>query len=1050
MALTVWVHREAVTAQRPELPLLKLDSPVTRTLSSAQEHLYRINLSKGEAVRIEVEQRGVDVAVSATIGEGAPFARVNLQNHGKGVEPLYLITEAGAEVRVKVSGVSRNGGAGQYIIRLAERRNTTEDDRQIFKAQTLASEAFRLGSQSEVNVRQQAWAYYEQALLICQNLKADSWRAALLLQMGQLALDLNNFQEARDYFSRASKLGFNLEDRDLENLGRQGLCRIHNVLGEHAQEIKCLDALAGYYKANEKKQDQATLLMNKARALRMQKQSGPALSPVQEVIPLLHALEDKLGEADAYEFLGQLFLDLRDQRKALEAFDACLILRRALKDKPAELSLLYRIGQLELALGDHKEARGDFAEALKLAQDLGDNNIQAALQKYFGELFYAEGNYQKALDSFRVGQRLARFYTSPEAESRVLLDFARTSLQLNQTADVAPALQRAGELVKLQGDRMAQMTVLLLQSRLTLQMKDHAGARLTAQQAYALAREIGHYPSEREALLTSARAARDLGDITGALKDSEAAYALSESPRAKAYEAEMRGKARRNDHELYLDLLMQENTRNLQAGYGSLAFQLNERMRTNNLLAVLTAAQVDFSTWADPDLLRRERELVANIKQLEGERTVALEQRQPLMRVTELTRKVESLTGQLSRVQKELATNHPRYAALAQPKLVSLAEVQQSLDADTTLLEYALGTESSTLWLINSAGAKSFTLPGRAAIETLAQRAILASSTPANAKGSELALRELSNVLLGQAAGQMRSTRLFIVPDGILHYVPFAALYEDKTRTLNNRREIAYLPAAYVLQYLNGLPPLTRTAGRDLVVVSDPVLLASDARVGAGFRSDKNIFPKPLANMADDANLKDFTRRALTRRSLRIGWDNLSKDLSFRAFDFNASRANLAQGHFGDFYALHLDVPVIINAQQPELSGFALSLVNPEGQPLPGYISLTELYQLNLSTYLVSLPSTRTALGAAPQAEALIGFTRGFMYAGARNMLTCLWEVDTESTAEFMRVFYENLLRAKLSPPAALHAAQAVMRKSPRWAAPHYWAGFVVEGTWRQ
>jgi CHAT domain-containing protein len=81
--------------------------------------------------------------------------------------------------------------------------------------------------------------------------------------------------------------------------------------------------------------------------------------------------------------------------------------------------------------------------------------------------------------------------------------------------------------------------------------------------------------------------------------------------------------------------------------------------------------------------------------------------------------------------------------------------------------------------------------------------------------------------------------------------------------------------------------------------------------------------------------------------------------------------------------------------------------------------------------------------------EGLIGLTRGFMHAGAPRVVASLWQVDDESTAEVMRLFYRAMLERKLAPAAALRAAQLELRATKRWASPYYWAAFVLQGEWR-
>jgi len=43
----------------------------------------------------------------------------------------------------------------------------------------------------------------------------------------------------------------------------------------------------------------------------------------------------------------------------------------------------------------------------------------------------------------------------------------------------------------------------------------------------------------------------------------------------------------------------------------------------------------------------------------------------------------------------------------------------------------------------------------------------------------------------------------------------------------------------------------------------------------------------------------------------------------------------------------------------------------------------------------------------------VIGFTRGFLYSGARSIVSSLWKVDDQATRDLMVGFYERLPRMK-------------------------------------
>jgi len=134
----------------------------------------------------------------------------------------------------------------------------------------------------------------------------------------------------------------------------------------------------------------------------------------------------------------------------------------------------------------------------------------------------------------------------------------------------------------------------------------------------------------------------------------------------------------------------------------------------------------------------------------------------------------------------------------------------------------------------------------------------------------------------------------------------------------------------------------------------------------------------------------------------------------------------------------------LLNNEHPELSGVVLSLVDPSGQPLNGFLRLHELYNLKLGAELVVLSACQTALGSEMRGEGLQSVARGFMYAGASNVLATLWRVDDRATSEFMTRFYRQLLQQNLTPAAALQAAAVEMSKDPRWRALYYWAVFIL------
>jgi CHAT domain-containing protein len=165
------------------------------------------------------------------------------------------------------------------------------------------------------------------------------------------------------------------------------------------------------------------------------------------------------------------------------------------------------------------------------------------------------------------------------------------------------------------------------------------------------------------------------------------------------------------------------------------------------------------------------------------------------------------------------------------------------------------------------------------------------------------------------------------------------------------------------------------------------------------------------------------------------------------AFDFEASRSTVLQGDLSEYRFVHFATHGLVNGTRPDMSGVVLSLVDAEGRETPGFLAAPEVFGLKLNADLVVLSGCATAVGRQVNGEGLLGLTRAFLYAGARGVVGSLWRVDDLATAELMTRFYEGMLGPRrLSPAAALRAAQLSLSADPRWRDPYYWAGFQVQG----
>lgn len=102
--------------------------------------------------------------------------------------------------------------------------------------------------------------------------------------------------------------------------------------------------------------------------------------------------------------------------------------------------------------------------------------------------------------------------------------------------------------------------------------------------------------------------------------------------------------------------------------------------------------------------------------------------------------------------------------------------------------------------------------------------------------------------------------------------------------------------------------------------------------------------------------------------------------------------------------------------------------------------------ELELDGALVVLSSCHSGRGEWLSGAGLAGLMRGFLLAGAREVVASQWAVDDRVTARFMELFYAEIARGA-DTPDALRAARVQLRKEtdPRGfslAHPAFWAGW--------
>ncbi|NEQ79078.1 MAG: CHAT domain-containing protein [Moorea sp. SIO2I5] len=500
---------------------------------------------------------------------------------------------------------------------------------------------------------------------------------------------------------------------------------------------------------------------------------------------------------------------------------------------------------------------------------------------------------------------------------------------------------------------------------------------------------------------------------------------------------------------------MELHQQNPSQGYDKQAFNISERSRARTLLELLTEANANIKEGVAPQLLAQEKSLQGQLDATEKQRLEIYNNPNSTdEQKTAINQKHKTLLEQYRELQTDLRQQSPNYAALKYPQPLTLEEVQQQiLDQDTVLLQYSLGEEKSYLWVVTKEEMTSYQLPSQEEIEKRAEN-LLDFTTQGNSKAFSQELPPLSKIILDPVKDKLTKKRILLVADGVLQYIPFAALsFSENQQPLITEYDIINLPSSSSLATIRHETQARQSAPKALAILANPVFSRDDERVNNGKTALSQPQPSDLGSLALQRSVRNleegFDPLPGTRQEAEAILNLIPEDTEkTSAFDFDANLTAATNPELSQYRIVHLATHGILNTESPELSGIVLSLVDETGNYINGFLRLNDIFNLKLPADIVVLSACETGRGKDIKGEGLVGLTRGFMYAGSPRVLVSLWKVDDKATAEIMTRFYRLMLKKKLSPAEALRKAQLEMQQETEWRSPYYWAAFVLQGEW--
>lgn len=928
IALWLLASTSVVSYSQATATPLSLGVPVEAQIKGGETRSYAVDIPTGHTARVEVEQKGVDIALAAYKPTGERFIETESPSGVIGNDLILVTADTAGVYKIDVMPSDPRAAAGTFSIKLTEIRPTTETDHKINAAAKritkVADEATVLRQNGTREGRRAAIAKFAEVIELSRQKQDKVWEVVALITIGLLYEQLGEVQKALDFYTRGLDLTRAVGNKQYEGSSINNLAVAYLGLAEYETAVSYLSQAMELQTAAGNRRGQGVVYNNLGTAHLMLGNVQRSEEHYKQALAIRREVKDERGEGFALNNLGQVYLESGDFTKAQEFFELAVALRRRIADKQGEAVTERNLGKLLVKIGDYQTAVSHLIRANELSGQLGDRRVQADTLFWLATVDAKTNNIDKAIERIELGLGIIE--------------------------------QIRGEIVNPQL---------------------RAGYFSTVPQFY----------------------------------------------------------------ELYASLLVQRGLASKNQADIDLSFQVSERARARTLVEILQEARIDLEKGPDAKALD---ELQETLNGKYRDKTTLLAGKHTPEQLAKLTGEINKLTQDVEALQVKIRRENPRYADITLGSVRSTSEIRELLDDSTVLLEYKLGDERSFVWTVTKDKVSVNVLPSRDKIEQVARAYYAAVSSPNKAVQSTAAQHQttLDNMLLGPVSASIGKDRLAIIADGVLQFLPFSAM----PRAASN--EIVSLPSAGVLAELREDAKPRTAVDSNAIVFADPVFESADSRL----RTKPNTSDKPVALtrvLRDVVPGQTLPRLLSSRQEARDIQALLTNTRSTVKLDFDASLDAAINSDLTKYRYVHFATHGLLNTKDPQLSGLVFSLFDINGKPKAGFMRLDDIYDLKLDADLVVLSACQTALGKDVRGEGLIGLTRGFMYAGSRQVLASLWKVDDAATAEFMKRFYRAMIKDKLPSVAALKRAQTEMKAIPRFNAPFYWAGFTLQGDWK-
>jgi CHAT domain-containing protein len=794
-------------------------------------------------------------------------------------------------------------------------------------------------------------------------------------------------------------------------------------------------------------------------AIAEQMKSSPAKGSIG---PLEYA------QARAVQTLGQIDLRQGNHQDALIKLREAFALYERLNGISSSYNLeiadaLIAIAKIYGELGQHGKAFSHLTRAHQVSRSSGDQNTRANIMSIQAVLFLEQEDYAAAQKYFNATLAIYRSLGKPREEVRVLLSLAAIEQQQGHHDDALLLLERGLERANSAKSVETQIAAGEGLGVVLTAKRDFANALQAINQSLELARRVRAKTREVELLWRAAQTYYAMQNYRESAALAEQALTLTRSlqlPKLTYLATAALGEAYAADGEVELAIStlkeainQVEELRDQVAGRqeGRHLFFENKVGPYHTLVKLLTKQGKDFEAllYAERakgrvllEAVRNNRtdlkDIYTQAERVEGELLIdKLSAARERIRSqsgdeakNELHHELEAVQRELVLFQERLAAAHPELPLRAGPaKSLTHASLNTLVPAnDFAYVEYVVTADEVGMFILKRNGAstdqdlKYMKLPVNT--DELRRKVNeFHSSLAERHPDYDLLGRELYRLLIEPAVNELQDiTTVCIIPDAFLWTLPFQALTTRRSNYLMEEYSLFYAPSLSVLKEMV-LRRQQQSSKESLIAFGNPVIERNKE-----LKQDLHPLPDAEAEVAAVAS------------AVRT---EMKKVLVGRQADEKTFKALAPQ-----FATIHLATHGVLDNRDPLDSYLLLTKTGGDDTENDGLLRALEIINMRLNADLAVLSACETGSGKISPGEGVIGMSWAFFVAGTRSVVVSQWRVNSASTSQLMKNFYQALANQAdikgRNKSQALREASLRLLKDRRYRHPFYWAGFVL------